>query len=191
MNQKRSTILIVAVIIAILVGVVAYLNVVRKPSLIGPPSNEMEISWEECTKLAGSVILQTYPEQCVTSDGRKAVKPTPTSTPKNLIVSMNLQAVHSSPVLGGKPGIEIVVWASNGFPVRNEIAVLHIGSKEFTLNRYPESGDTHTLIFTLTPEEFAQTATGDPVSIYYGRGGESNEQWNFGTLDKGLLDKKR
>ncbi len=190
MNQKRLAILILALIIMILVGAVAYLFLVKKPSSIGPPSNELEISWEECTKLAGSVILQSYPEQCVTSDGRKAVKPTPTSTAKP-IVSIELHSDRSPPVLGGKPSIEVVVWASNGFPVRNEIAVLRIDSKEFMLSRYPESGDTQTLIFTLTPEEFAQTATGDLVTVQYGRGGESNEQWNFGTLDKGLLVNKR
>lgn len=140
-------------------------------------SNEKGISWEECINLPGSAILQPYPGQCIAPDGRKAVRPV-----------INIQAVKSSPALGNKAAVEIIVWVSNGFPVRNEIAVLRIGSKEFTLSRYPESGDTHTLIFTLTPEQFAQTATGDLVSVYYGRGGESNERWDLGTLDKSSLN---
>ncbi len=32
--------------------------------------------------------------------------------------------------------------------------------------------------------------TGNSIAVQYGRGGEPREQWNFGTLNKGLLDKK-
>ena len=33
------------------------------------------ISWADCIKTKGSVIEQTYPEVCVTPDGRKAAHP--------------------------------------------------------------------------------------------------------------------
>jgi hypothetical protein len=63
---------------------------------------------------------------------------------------------------------------------------LRIGSEEFLLSRYPDNGDTHTLLFTLTRDEFAQVSSGDQVWVQYGRG-EVNERWNFGPLDKNLL----
>lgn len=97
-----------------------------------------------------------------------------------------IEAVSSSAALGGQPGVEIEVSSDVEFPVRNELVVLRVGARESTLSRYPESGDTHTLIFTLTLEEFAQIATGDLVTVYYGRGGETKERWNFGPLDKSL-----
>jgi hypothetical protein len=82
-------------------------------------------------------------------------------------------------VLGNQPGVEIEVTSDTPFPVRNELAVLCIGMQQITLARYPEDGDTHTLIFTLTPEEFGRISTGDPVWVQYGRG-EAFERWDFG-----------
>jgi len=56
------------------------------------------------------------------------------------------------------------------------------------VSRYP-TGDTHVLVFTLTPEEFDKTANGDGVIVQYGRG-EAQEQWDFGTLDKSRLQRQ-
>jgi len=33
------------------------------------------LTWEECIKLSGSRVLQTYPAQCVVPDGRSVVEP--------------------------------------------------------------------------------------------------------------------
>ncbi len=84
------------------------------------------------------------------------------------------------------PNVEIEVTSTRAFPVQNELAVLRIGAREFAASRYPVSGDTHTLIFTLPGEEFAQATSGESVSVQYGRG-ESNLRWGFGALDKRLL----
>lgn len=95
--------------------------------------------------------------------------------------------MSSSAALGGKVGVEIEVWSDREFPVRNEITVLRIGAQQFMLSRYPENGDTHTLIFTLTPDEFAKTSNGDRLTVQYGMGDSSGEQWGFDPLDKSLL----
>jgi hypothetical protein len=83
-------------------------------------------------------------------------------------------------------GIEIELNSTKPFPVRSQITVLRIGGNEFTRSRHPENGSLNTLIFTLTSDEFGQTATGDPVRVQYGRG-EVADRWDFGTLDKSQL----
>ena len=91
--------------------------------------------------------------------------------------------VPASTVLDGRPGVEIEVYSDRAFPVRDEIAVLRIGSHEFLLSRVPANGDLHTLTFTLSPEEFSATTDGDPVVVQYGRG-DQPDRWNLGPLRK-------
>ena len=57
--------------------------------------------------------------------------------------------------------------------------VLPIGSQEFSLSRYPNTGETNTAVFTLTAEECARISQGDAVSVQYGSGRKYNG-WNFG-----------
>jgi len=103
-------------------------------------------------------------------------------------VIRSIRAVEASTSLQGRPGIEIELSSDQAFPVRNELVVLRIGEQEFSVSRYP-TGDTHALVFTLTPEEFDKTANGDGVIVQYGRG-EAQEQWDFGTLDKSRLQRQ-
>jgi hypothetical protein len=99
----------------------------------------------------------------------------------------SLRSVPSSPLLGNRPAVEIEVFSAQGFPVRGELPILRIGERQFILSRYPESGDTHSLIFTLPKEEFAALKNGDPVTLQYGQG-EGVPRWQFGPLDKSRLD---
>lgn len=84
-------------------------------------------------------------------------------------------------------GIEIEVASNQPFPVRNELPVLRIGKREIMLSRYPDNGDLKRLIFTLPEEEFAQVSSGEEVSVQYGRG-ESAQRWNFGRMNKSMLN---
>lgn len=106
----------------------------------------------------------------------------PAPIPTGSVHNGTVRSIRTTP-----SGVEIEVTSNKEFSVRNELAVLHIGAQEFTVSRYPESGDTHTLIFTLPEDEFAKTATGDPVTVQYGRGENPGERWDFGPLDKSLL----
>jgi hypothetical protein len=83
-------------------------------------------------------------------------------------------------------GVELQLTSSRSLGVRNALVVLRIGTQKFTKSRSPEDGSLNTLIFTLTSEEFARTAPGDRIWVQYGNG----PGWDFGTLDKRLLDKK-
>ncbi|MBI1747653.1 MAG: hypothetical protein HYR55_13865 [Acidobacteria bacterium] len=88
--------------------------------------------------------------------------------------------------LADQTAVEIEVASNEAFPVRDELVMLRIGEQEFGLSRYPENGDTRSLTFTLSAEEFANLSTGNEVFVQYGRG-PANERWNLGLLDKSLL----
>lgn len=100
--------------------------------------------------------------------------------------ALTLRRVPSSAVLRGGPAVDVEVRSDREFPVRNEVTVLRIGERDFFLSRYPNNGDTHSLIFTLTPEEFAATRDGDTVVVQYGLG-DQPDRWDFGVLDKSLI----
>jgi len=96
---------------------------------------------------------------------------------------VGIRQIAASPLLQGRPAIEIELRSERAFPVRDELTVLRIGSREFLLSRYSENGDTHVLILTLSADEFAATTGGDPVVVQYGRG-EQPDCWHLGRLDK-------
>jgi hypothetical protein len=99
-----------------------------------------------------------------------------------------LRWVDQSRVLDGAAGIEIELYSSGEFTVRDEVLVLRIGKTDFLLSRYSDDGDIHTLIYTLTPEEFDQLSTGDPISVRYGRDIETSyDARDFGALDMSQL----
>jgi hypothetical protein len=85
--------------------------------------------------------------------------------------------------------VEIEVNSPSTFPVMGELPVLRVGEKEFLLCRYPDSGATDTLIFTLTREEFAQLTEGEEVSVQYGRGDEPSRRWTLGALNRNALSR--
>jgi hypothetical protein len=100
----------------------------------------------------------------------------------------SLRSVLSSPLLGNRPAVEIEVSSASGFPVQGELPILRIGGRQFVLSRYPESGDTHSLIFTLPKEEFALLRNGEQVTLQYGQS-DFVPRWQFGPLDTGRLDR--
>lgn len=112
-----------------------------------------------------------------------------------LIVGLNLLApgllaqndtVKSIQTAGAN--IEITVKGAQEFDVRNEIVTLQIGSRNFSNNRSPADGDTHTLIFTLTQSEWDSLSSGDAIALGWGADASSNRR-NLGTLDKSQLNK--
>jgi hypothetical protein len=102
---------------------------------------------------------------------------------------VNTQTGSAMPALLSQPGVEIEVFSEDGFPVRNAKVVLQIGKHQFFLDRY-QNGDLHTLIFTLTNDQFAQVATGDPVRVQYGTE-PSQEWWDLGYLDKNIINQNQ
>lgn len=70
------------------------------------------------------------------------------------------------------------------FPMRNEVITLSIGRKTFINSSYVQGGDLHTIIFSLTQNDYQALKNGDPVSVFYGQSDAFNTaaQWSFGTL---------
>jgi len=84
--------------------------------------------------------------------------------------------------------VEIELNSNREFLPQGEMLVLRIGSQEFNLSRYPASGETNTVVFTLTADEWSQVSQGDPVAVQYGAGTNYNA-WNFGKVDKTMLNR--
>jgi hypothetical protein len=83
-------------------------------------------------------------------------------------------------------GIEIELTSNREFLPRGELLVLRIGEQEFDLSRYRSDGDTRSVIFTLTADQFARLSSGDAISVQYGDGADGRG-WNFGPVDKNML----
>ena len=95
--------------------------------------------------------------------------------------TLTIYNVDAAKALSGKPGVEIEVSSPHAFPVTNAMVVLQIGTKVFKLSEF-KGGDTHTLIFTLTPEEFSSTRDESLVTVRYEP--DSQGHWDFGFLEK-------
>ncbi len=95
--------------------------------------------------------------------------------------TVTIHNVAASTVLGGNAGVEIELYSERPFPVVNSLVFLQIGRDKFYLSDYKD-GALNTLVFTLTPEEFARTKRGDPIIVRYDP--NSQGQWDFGLLNK-------
>src|SRR5712692_8465721 len=66
-------------------------------------------------------------------------------------------------------GIQIVVTnESKGFDVLDSLPVLQVGDREFNISGYPENGDTHTLFFYLSTDDFGQFQSGQDIVVRNG-----------------------
>lgn len=96
--------------------------------------------------------------------------------------------------------VEIELESSKQFEIRNDIIVLRIGDKEFTRSKTPKNGSLHRLIFMVPANDFAALPDGAEMNVSFrsdnaggdvsatgGRAG--GPRWNFGKLDKSLLQR--
>ena len=98
----------------------------------------------------------------------------------------SISSMRSVTLSNGQSGVDIQFTSNREFLPQGEMLVLQIGSAEFTNSRYPVTGETTTVTFTLTPDEFATVSQGDPIVVQYGSG-HGAAAWNFGHLDKNML----
>jgi hypothetical protein len=95
--------------------------------------------------------------------------------------TLTIYNVDAAKGLNGKPGVEIEVYSPHAFPVTDAMVVLQIGTKVFKISEF-KNGDPHTLVFTLTPEEFASTRDESLVTVRYEP--DAQGHWDFGFLEK-------
>lgn len=114
-----------------------------------------------------------------------AAAPAGADAPQNSIRS--IRTVHT----GRLVTYDITVTSSAEFPMNDSVVTLSIGGKEFINSSYAPGGTLNTLVFSLTRSQFQSLKNGAPVAVYYGQDNAAipAAQWNFGTLDMGLLDK--
>ncbi len=86
----------------------------------------------------------------------------------------------------GAPAVEIELTSNREMLPQGELLVLRIGEREFATGRYPPSGDTGDVTFTLTAEEFAAIPDSAPITVQYGTG-HDDPGWRFGRINKGQL----
>jgi hypothetical protein len=98
----------------------------------------------------------------------------------------SIKSLRSVAFANGQSDVEISLISNREFLPAGEMLILRIGNREFSTSRYNSSGETSTVIFTLTPEEFAAVSQGDQVVVQYGSGAGA-APWNFGHIDKKSL----
>jgi hypothetical protein len=81
-----------------------------------------------------------------------------------------IKSMRSVQLANGPSVVDIELTSNRRFLPQGELLVLLIGDREFSVSRYPETGEINAIIFTLTVEEFAQVTNGDHVSVQYGAG---------------------
>ena len=102
--------------------------------------------------------------------------------------TLSIYNVDASKALGGKPGVEIEVYSPRAFPVAGPPPVLQIGSEVFKVVEF-KNGDSHTLIFTLTPDEFTNTRDESLITVRYEP--DTQGHWDFGFLVKNWITGQR
>ena len=95
----------------------------------------------------------------------------PITSPATL---QSIRAVAASAALNGDPGFELEI-GSTGLPflAQNDLPRLRTGDRRIVAPSYYPTGDTRSMIFALTPEQYNQLPSG-PASVEY-----SNRVWNF------------
>ena len=82
----------------------------------------------------------------------------------------------------GDSSIRIKLYSPNRFEIRNAAMVLRVGDTEFISSGLLD-GDTHTLVFALTQQEYANLQDGEVISFLYGPF-ENEARRFFGRLQK-------
>src|SRR5262249_34983649 len=111
---------------------------------------------------------------------------TPLDTTTTASDDNSIKSMRSVTLASGQPEVDIVFTSNREFLPQGEMLVLRVGNQEFTNSRYPSSGETTTVTFTLTAADFALVSQGDPVVVQYGSGAGA-AAWNFGHVDKNML----
>jgi hypothetical protein len=99
----------------------------------------------------------------------------------------SIKSLRSVTFANGQSAVEINLTSNREFLPAGEMLILRIGNTEFSTSGYNSSGETSTVIFTLTAEEFAAVSPGDEVVVQYGSGAGA-APWNFGHIDKKTLN---
>ncbi len=133
--------------------------------------------WRPQTSVPTETDRSIYPSQ------QTRLTTLPTTLPKTLprssstslpIVERSAQVIAIREVSGatqfaGSPAIEILIATKERFPVRDDQPILIIDSKSYVVSRFPRSGRTDRLIFSIPREEFSKVSNKSSMHIQYGK----------------------
>jgi hypothetical protein len=126
---------------------------------------------------AGPGGLPDEPPQVVDADGSAAMPVSVSASETNAIVAVRSVA---SPSGRAALGTEIELSSTRLFPIGGALPTLSIGDQSFTLSRFPPSGKTDRLIFTLEADEYAAVKDGAETTLRIG----GARPWAFGKFRK-------
>ncbi len=84
--------------------------------------------------------------------------------------------------------VEIELSSPAAFPVLNDLARLRIGGRDVIASRYNDDGDTHNIVFTLSPEDVAAIPDVADMKVRYGDE-RATYEWDFGSFAKSQIKK--
>ena len=142
------------------------------------PSDEIFIGNIRLSKRSGVTTLATDPAILASTDD--PVDTGSTTDDVNQVKSIRQVS------FAGTSAIQIELKSNREFLPKGMLLILRIGEHEFGVSRYPQSGETTTVTFTLTPEQFAQIQDGSTIAVQYGSG-PNRPGWRFGKINKGQL----
>jgi hypothetical protein len=101
--------------------------------------------------------------------------------PERVTVGNKIESVTSR-----GSAIDITLTSARFFDLRASNLVLSVGAEQSTQARYPD-GDLYKIEFLLAREAFNRLAAREPITVHYGT--SPSMVWDFGVLDKSLLDR--
>jgi hypothetical protein len=128
--------------------------------------------------------LSTAPATPVEPPPAPEPEPTPEPTPEPgpiVVATGNALALAT-----GGSTTELAIDSAAGFPITDELPVLHVGGTTLVLGRYPDDGSTTRMLFQVTAAELAALRDGAEVRLDYGTDRPAR-RWVFGRLDKRRL----
>jgi hypothetical protein len=122
----------------------------------------------------------------VTPQGGPGELPTPPSGDGTVVVDTGntVNALRATP----SDAIEVELESATAFPVLDDLARLRVDGADVVLSRYADDGNTHRMVFTMSPDEFARIRDGATIKVRYGAD-QATREWNFGKLQKSALQR--
>lgn len=109
---------------------------------------------------------------------------TPQPSDQVTLVSIR-RPLLAAPTSAASPSYVFTLSSLLGFPIRDELIVMRVGAQTFPLSATP-TGDPHTMTFSVTSGEWDAMANGDPISVQFGMGADTQTWAAVGPLDKSL-----
>jgi hypothetical protein len=101
-------------------------------------------------------------------------------------VHTNGNAVNGITTAPDTQDVKIELGSGDAFVVNDALPNLVIGDQTVAGAGYKDDGDTHSIVFTMSADQFAAAQDGAAMKVQYGSGTNVSHEWPVGNLDKSL-----